>query len=127
MLKYSGYDAYELLRMSYRHESILDMLRLFLGCEAYRAAGDDPVKRLHVDQIDHDCKECLDGSFNTQQCANPAVKDAFDRLFSFLDITPAVMLELQDEPPFLAQAEQSLKTLAKKSGVKFEINYPGKV
>ena len=127
MKTYAGLDALEMLRISHGHESLLDMLRLYLGCDAYRAAGDDPVKRLHVDQIDHDCKECLDGSLNTQPGANPAVKDAFEGLFSFLDITPQVMLELLEAPPFLAQAEQSLKTLANKSGVQFRINYPGKV
>lgn len=36
---YSGFDAYELLRMSYRHESVLDMLRIFLSCDADRVAA----------------------------------------------------------------------------------------
>jgi hypothetical protein len=127
MKVYSNSDAYELLRMSYRHESVLDMLRIFLSCDADRIAAGDDEKKASLEPIHAACKACLDESLNTDPSVREDVADAFTRLFAFLGMKPQVVLELLEVPPFLAQAEQTFRELAIKSGVQFSINFPGKV
>jgi hypothetical protein len=127
MLTYKGLDACEMLRFCDRHETLLDMLRLFLGSIAFSTAGSDKKQRVRVNQIDHDCMQCLDDSFNTDPSPNEDVKDAFRRLFEFMDMRPKVVLEFDISPGSLLQIEQSFRELAIKSGIQFSLNYPGKM
>lgn len=126
VVTYSGHDAYELLRMSSRHESVLDMLRIFLGCDITRAARADEAKLGRFWEVNDRCKLCLDESLNTDTAERQDVKDAFRELFEIAGSSPYVKLELIEDPK-LPGFEESFKALVIKSGVQFVMNYPGKV
>ncbi|WP_338924568.1 hypothetical protein V0M98_33675 (plasmid) [Pseudomonas silesiensis] len=103
----------------------MDMLRLFLSCDADRLAAGDVEMKARLEPIHAACKVCLDETLNTDLSVREDVTEAFTRLFAFLGMKPKVVLELFEAPPILAQAEQSFRQLAIKSGVQISISYPG--
>lgn len=122
MITFSGHDAFELLRTSYRHEGTLELLRLFLGCRIIAAANRDEAKLAAFREVDSQCQDCVDESIDADISERPAVKEAFVRLFELAGSRPSVKLEV---PEGIMQPviQESLQALTIKSGIQFTMSY----